>query len=582
MAMVFQILKKDVYRLRMWIFVWFVFLGLQMVLGLKATHLSIHNLYFQLSLPMIFGVVGISQILLMAIIISFLIHEDALVGTTSFWMSRPIARSSLFMSKFTFVCLVLILPSLIMEMIVLAANHFSFQLLLLGVPEILLEKLILIVPLMVLASVTIRLSQYTFIGISFLFVYVLLMPGMVHSSIFLPIFRTHSFTHYVDITTFHFYSLRLSSQLIAQILFLILSMIVLIHQFLTRRTKRTFCFIVIAFVMANGVGYQWKIDFLKENSSKQVQEVVDPVIKVSLDLNHVFIDNMPRAGAKAKKIKVIQVKQDVKGLSDKYLTFLKETKNARMIYDDGFTLTSETMGARISKDSYGDYRIMKSLQIVLKDYELMNPFEKEFSYSHIFQLPEQTFNLHKGKIGRFEARLIYDIYEYQLDVALSAKAFQRYSNNSEDLAILDVNKRQDGVTIFVVEKNSNFLFDRSKPYVSQGYHDMLSANSFEQVYLLRNKRLKQAYLAEISNDRIVLNQNVMRSHSQRMTQKIKPLDFLHINERNEDMPVIDEDWLKDAELIRLRAKKVGSVEKDVSYSRFYLPAQSSELKARGK
>ena len=73
----------------------------------------------------------------------------------------------------------------------------------------------------------------------------------------------------------------------------------------------------------------------------------------------------------------------------------------------------------------------------------------------------------------------------------------------------------------------------------------------------------------------------MRFSSRRVETKVKRLDFDYINSRNQGLAIMDEEWLRDAQLVRLKARFVGTQSKEIRYQNFYLPAKSTERNIPG-
>ena len=59
--------------------------------------------------------VAMVELLLRAAVVSKLIHSDSAVGSTAFWLSRPIPRTNLLASKAAFLAMLVVLPAAIVE-----------------------------------------------------------------------------------------------------------------------------------------------------------------------------------------------------------------------------------------------------------------------------------------------------------------------------------------------------------------------------------------------------------------------------------------------------------------------------------
>ena len=125
MSLILHHLKKDIRCLRLLLLLWFILLlvnSLVMRSGLDRLHPSDEGTEV---LAAAYVLLYVLQQILQIVIVCQLVQADALAGTTAFWLTRPISRKELLLSKSLFVLLILVLPSLIAEGIVLQINGIS-------------------------------------------------------------------------------------------------------------------------------------------------------------------------------------------------------------------------------------------------------------------------------------------------------------------------------------------------------------------------------------------------------------------------------------------------------------------------
>ena len=144
MKLVRHIIRKDFRHLRFYLAGW---LGLLIVAPFVVT----------LEGPLEFFAIvfiGVLKIVLLALIVSSLVHSDSLVGSTSFWLSRPVSARQLLAAKSLFLASTLIFPTLLVEVLILLFHRVTAQDILRSIPEALLYTLLPIAILMVLAALT--------------------------------------------------------------------------------------------------------------------------------------------------------------------------------------------------------------------------------------------------------------------------------------------------------------------------------------------------------------------------------------------------------------------------------------------
>ena len=107
---------------------------------------------------------AILKICLLAVIVAQLVQKDSTIGSTAFWLSRPVSRVQLLTGKVLFLVLAVILPSLLVEVGLLfvcgVTPYDTFR----SVPQILFLALLAVAVLMMLATVTTSLARMILAG----------------------------------------------------------------------------------------------------------------------------------------------------------------------------------------------------------------------------------------------------------------------------------------------------------------------------------------------------------------------------------------------------------------------------------
>ena len=218
MKLIWHIIRKDFRHLRLYLVGW---LGLLIVLCLFV------RLGWGLTLSTI-AVIGVLKIVLLALIVSKVVQEDSPVGSTSFWLSRPVSGRQILAAKSIFFAVMLVAPTLLIEVIFLLFNGVVAHDILRSIPEILIYTLFAVAILMMLSALTRSLSQMVLLGLFFSISMIVFQ--LVRAEIFFPGNR-------LDIDLLTRMTLR-SSQWIGFLLFLLTTTaIVVCLQYVTRRTK---------------------------------------------------------------------------------------------------------------------------------------------------------------------------------------------------------------------------------------------------------------------------------------------------------------------------------------------------------
>ncbi len=559
--------KKDLLRSKILLLVWFLLILAQSALSIGGINLAAEFLEFQMFLPLLTKLFSALQGLMIIVIVPLIMQDDSLVGTTSFWLTRPISRKGLLITKLCLILTLLVALPLIAEMIVLAANGTITHHIMLAIPEILLEKLTFIIPFLILAAVTPKFSKYALVGI--IVFAVLMVFGIVSfvAMMFLPISKNI----FYNFDMFKNPSLEASCGVAEDIYVIVIGFILVIHQFLSRYTARTVRWFIVGYLIMIIFSRAWNWDFLKETSGVKSSVNIAENISIGFNTDNIIVSDEFRFRKKDAREKSIRAKQTIMGLLNDQFAILKELDKVKMKYPDGKIVESKYVSTRKKETiSYGKF--MAPLQAALGDVKLLNPFKEASAPIEVFTIEEADFNYYKNESGTYLAHAEFDIFKYKISSHVPLKQGARNLFGSEQIIIYDILERPNGVTIIIAEKKANLLFDRTVEKKSRYdfAHDIYS--DFNRVYLIANKKRNEAFLAEVG-----ANLYMMEAYGPtRLETKAKQFDFTYVNDRNPSLLQIDKEWLKDAELIRLDAVKIGAKQKDFTIENFVIPAQSTK------
>ncbi|HEY5137878.1 MAG TPA: hypothetical protein VIJ25_00960, partial [Methylococcales bacterium] len=268
--------------------------------------------------------------------------------------------------------------------------------------------------------------------------------------------------------------------------------------------------------------------------------------------------------------KRISTPVSISGLALSEFAILTDLK-PEIEYPNKYTLNSGYI-SQIYREALANGKFMKPLQAALTNSRILNPSLNEMDLQEIFECNETSFNRYKNMTGKYKASATFDIYEYKIRAMVLLRQGSREIFDSEQVVIFDVLHQENGISVIVGEKKARLLFDRqlekSNP-VRSFEHSF--CRSF---YLIENKKRGEAFVQEVSDNSMMNVDEIMNANS-RLFSKAQRLDFVYANNRNDSLPAIDQEWLKDARLVRADAIRVGSVTKQVECEGFSLPEKST-------
>ncbi len=164
MNLTLHLVAWDFRYLRPYLGLWLGLLVLQAVLVGYAPQLAPVERTQVLSLSAFARLVAVVKISLLATMVAQLVTKDSAVGSTAFWLSRPVSKAQLLLGKVLFLVMAVILPSLLVEVGLLFVCGVTPYDTLRSVPQIFILALLAVALLMMLAAVTTSLARMILAG----------------------------------------------------------------------------------------------------------------------------------------------------------------------------------------------------------------------------------------------------------------------------------------------------------------------------------------------------------------------------------------------------------------------------------
>ena len=252
--MILHLFKNDLRRSRVLLSLWGALVLIQSLLAVWTIHPG--DQVVQYIYIAVLKLVPVFQGLLLVVVIPFLVHEEPLVGTTAFWFTRPIRRSTLLKSKAFFAIILIALP-LFAEIAVLAANGITGHDISLAIPEIVMSELKAVVFIGLLAAITPNFGRFAAVGAGLVVSLLLVSFGISWIKLL----------HISDVgadTAFGVTRAK-SAGIASDIVTIIAGSGIIIYQYLTRKTKTSVILGVVVVVATLAIQSFWIWDFFNES-----------------------------------------------------------------------------------------------------------------------------------------------------------------------------------------------------------------------------------------------------------------------------------------------------------------------------
>lgn len=543
MKLVFHIVRKDFRHLLVYLVGW---LGLSIVSPFVVT-LEFHLQSFS------FVLIAVLKIVLLAMIVSSLVHSDSLVGSRSFWLSRPVSATQLLAAKSFFLAGTLILPTLLVEVLILLFNGVTVSDILRSIPESLFYILVPIAILMVLAALTRNLLQM--LALALVAVVAMILFAMVLMGIFGSGARS-------PVDPMARVTLESSKWIGFFLCLTVTAGIVVCFQYLTRRTKPnvilTFSALFPCILLPTQL---WTWDLVAE-IRKPERTVVDPEgITARIDYPSLRFYQGASTSLRDKRL-VLHGNIVVEGHPPDLIVVPFHVRSSASFgfgsigygvsdenrYEERNLFRSGGVGIIGSDlDAWRVEVIEKALggdRLFASDYRLESGYVPKF-----MEIPEEDYDRQLATVGKLSAQIDFLFQKIEI-TSLAMEAGARYRRGSDQAEVLEVTLRGKGKKVMSIS-------------IRESNHMLLPDRPNFRWYLLRNRSRGEALLGNESNSNLF---GIVPFFLPTVSFNYSRLDFLP--------PTIDPsygpEWFDDAELLRIDISYLGAVSKSLQMHNFVM------------
>lgn len=553
MNVIAHIFRKDVRHLRWLLAAWFVMVILQT--GLLASGVAAwrNDAALQVAMSILGMLVPMLKWVLLIVLVPLLIQDEPLTGHTAFWFTRPIGRADLLKSKARFLAWLIVLPPVLAEFSTLVYYRVAPGDLAIALPEMLWEAVIGLLPVVALAAVTSNFARYAIAGVS-------LYVGLAVVSFLWQMVRM--FTDMEGMMALMAQpTLQTSRSLVVGALTLVLVGAAIVHQYLTRRTRRTVLLLVGYGLASVAVSQLWPWDFMDAPAAATPEAAALDGTPVSIESRHVSDASSLRPGQKRQKDVDAAVTCD--RLPPAHFATLK-TVRSRLVFSDGQSAAYESRHGEINYAAGPDEA---ALADVLKPAQLVVESRSVYNRSGtLLRLPTDQYDQYRYDQGELTADVVMRLQRYEVLARLPLRAGEEVKQGTTAITISDVLKNDGGCTVVLGQRQLNLTFKRQG-----GGETMMERFNPRDLYVLVNPRLREAYLPERNTD---FDFNPFQ-RSQRLSVLTPRVSFM-LKENDDDVfksKDAIEDWLGDAEVWWIGVQEAGTFRASLSEKPFQLDEQ---------
>lgn len=550
MSLIFHLMEKDARYLRYELAIWLALVLAQAGLVLSGvdarapepTLATIGNLY---------GAIWMIQIAVGGIFAAQLVQCDPQVGTTAFWRTRPIARPTLLASKLATVTVVLLGVPFVVELATClalgigAGDSLSAALSGIGI------RAVLLAPALTMATVTPDVPRFV---VSLILV--LLTALLAQLTVFRPLSQAFASTDDVWPTT-----LTTSRFLVFYALIVACGVAVVVHQYVSQKTRRSFILVPIALAVCLLAVNAWPYDFVvrSEPPVDRARFNPDPVT-VSLDPTPVDPQPISKGlqGARVGHQRLFGLLL-ASGVPDGRFVAPATVRGALKLAD-GVEFTSEphaipSLGPRtLTSDRRQRERAMLSALGPLAWSNLESRRGSAVAPA-LVDVPDTAYRTYQGMAGTYAAEVTFTAYAFETTGTMPVRAGVGYRHGPKGADIASVRFRANGDVEVMFREVSLSQGTVASWWVATGQ------------YILVNRTTREALFPAADSAREVLSAwPGMGLIYLRLGRRFLTFKFPSGSER----PTMDAAWLAQAELVRVEPVSLGAFTKPLKVDRFLL------------
>jgi hypothetical protein len=461
-------------------------------------------------------------------------HSEPLTGTTAFWLTRPIKKSEVLKSKMLFCGIFFILLPIVTNIVLLAANRVPVAYILASVPETLLSSISGLLLLMTLSVLTRSFGRFALAGGGYLIISIVL-------GVSIGIFQRF----YLQDSAPTAAALADSRALLSELAGILFLSAIIFCQYRTRRTGRVFALLAMELILVLCIGLYspWTI-FRMPSGTLTEKETEGMSLAVDAGRSSYVSDTFSLRGNKNPK-------KDIQG----ELQYFGLPTNCFAIpfkIDATFSTAETTLTSEVFENArrYSSRVYEAALEQTLDPLQLIKKNGHSTYYSTLLKIPASDYLLVQNVPGIYRADVAFNVFRYQPVATLPLEVNAEYSNKATRQSIESILQETQGCTVILRKQSISPLFKRDRSL--GGKH----------LYLLVNRKNGEAYLPERET-----SVNFRGSTGSSLSINNTPLRFSSIDKKRYINP-IDENWLKDAELMIIEVQWLGEVEKQVGNDTF--------------
>jgi hypothetical protein len=563
MNQVRHIFSKDLRRLRWSVIGWSALVGARTLVQTAGADIALGGFGPQLGIGELSALLSLMYLLLLALLVSRLVHDEPLVGRDAFWITRPIAPGALMAAKLVFATLFFIVVPLAGGVIVAAAFGTGAGDIARTIPVVALNQFILATLLMALAAVTPSLTRYVLAIVGVIAAVVTLTA----STILVALWVTEEIRDSSDVGL-----PDPTPAVVGGVLIVLTALAVIIYQYRTRRLGRALTIAGIGAAVLVLVLERWNWSFADQPRSEITVAPQDtPALTVSLDGSRPRVSDTFTLRRRTSPRKEIAAHAIATGVPPEF-NVRTIVARSRLELPAGVVLQTGGNNSNAALSVYGGgstagrtttvEAALGGVRLLTRSNAMVGPSSEQWPI--LLRVDEGDFVRHRDEPGRLTANL-----DLIFERAVARDALPLADGATRDISAMHVSivrviRRATGCTVLLRRSYVESLFSMPR------YRDFM--------YVLRNKARGEAAGSDVeslsqegfSTGGFSIGFSMSTPHVGGRGFVLEQYELQFPAGGRPDSPSVDLDeaWLASSELVILEAIPAGRISRTVTIDGF--------------
>jgi len=560
MSGLWHILLKDLRRLRGPLIAWILIVIARMLVATTGAASTFGDLGLQMAMGNLDFLVTVIDLLTLALLVSWLVHDEPLVGVDAFWLTRPIDPRHLMAAKLVFAAVFLVAAPAAGESIAVAAIAGGFHDAVRAAPGLALARTLWVLPLIALAVLTPSLMRFLMV----------IVGAMVTVAGLVSVFVTLVFLTVSD-DAFDAAASPIedpTGSIVMSVLLLATALGVILYQYRHRRLRRAVVFGAAGLVVTAAIDSAWPWRFARPAEPDTGAWARDAATAILDTDPPPYVTEAFGLRQRAADRKFIAAPLHFSNMpSDASADSI--AVRARLALPGGITLQS-AQGTSVSVRRPGRHVIPAQatrMQAALGDVRLLAPDAGEYDmWPVVLKVSAEAYARYGDIPGRLDADVEGFVYRSRLAGSMLLTAGAVLRSGATRFEMLQVARHADGCSVLVRQSMSGSLVQPAVPRTYQ--------------LVLRNAMRGEAVTGDSE-------EFVRTDHLQAGTWFVsRPgvglgFSFVHLAQRYPargpfaSPPRIDAAWLDGADLAVVETVYAGRVTRSISAEGFKIGSPST-------